>query len=505
MAATTNGALPANLGAFYLEHYRTVFRASLAAGEARPLVIPFSILGSFVLPVLYLSIPHRKRPWLYQARFAVAAALVALNLQTIASTSSTQMAFAYGAGLMASWCTMWSLTLLLFMRPQFEAARIERRLRKSSSIPPQKAPDESLAKVAAHHEHYWQPFPEDGSLLQRLSWTYDLFMALRGEPVNLDAMPTTTRAGYHRSLTYRSFLRNRLFHIAWAWLALDIWTVTARRDPYFVLGPDYTTAVPSHPLPAALSALPLPLLELVRSLFGLVGILAGLFFYMNCYQLMLCCVLGQRLLGVRADLWQHPSIFGSFDNVLDRGLGGFWSGWWHQTFRVAFVAPTAWLAGHQKGSGGLLGSMPMLAKVLVLFVAFFQSGLLHAAGGYTSVPETTRVWYPMAFFLLSFVGIVVQTAVCGVFRRQIGEKVSRGWRRAGNLVFAALWLHYTRWAVIDDMSRAALWLIEPVPVSPLRLMGLGLGLPGESWWRWDMEYLPTWYRGAHWWESGIRL
>ncbi|KAK3337027.1 membrane bound O-acyl transferase family-domain-containing protein [Cercophora scortea] len=534
-----------NIPAFYLAHYRSQFATRVAAGEARPLVIPFSLLGPLILPVLYLAIPHTKRPWLYRARLVVAAAMLALNAWTAATTSSANMAVAYAVGLMAVFGSFWGLAVVVFMRVQFESARVEMRLRKENVveveepaevgsggggggyvyavIDGQPVPDESVAATIGEHEYYWQTYPETGSFMQRLGWVWDLYTSFRGTgwthaipsipsptpptnlhslpppPVDLSSISLVTPTGYHRSLTRSSFLRNRLLHILWSYLLLDLWTITARHDPYFIPGP--IPASPSPALPPFLASLPPSLLSLQRTALGSLGILAALGLYMNLYQLLAFSLLFRSSSSPRGQLWQYPSIFGSFThNVLARGLAGLWGGWWHQTFRLGFTAPTTFALRR-----GWLDSRPraLSTRVLALFIAFLLSGILHAAGGYTSIPHTTRAWGPVAFFVGSFAGVLVQTVLCAVCRPWI-ERVPRPWRRAGNALFVALWMHATMGAVVEDMSRAGLWLYEPVPVSIVRLLGLG-GMPAEGWWRWDGEFLPRWYSGRHWWESGIRL
>ncbi len=276
------------------------------------------------------------------------------------------------------------------------------------------------------------------------------------------------------------------------YVALDFCAVAMTVDPYFVFGPD----PPRRPLPAFLDRLPQTVLEAYRSGVSALGLLAALHVIFGLDQVLGCAVLGP-LLGVRGELWNYPSAFGSFDQVLDRGLGGFWGGWWHQTFRSGFAAPALWLIRK-----GYLGPGVRSTRAVVGLVAFAQSGILHASGSITALPRT-RCWQPLVFFLLSWAGIVLQETVCFAFEPQI-RTLPRTCRRAGNLLFVLLWLHCTRWAIIDDMSRSALWLFEPVPISPLRW--LGFGLPGDSWWRWDRDHLPKgWHTGKHWWESGIAL
>ncbi|KAL2165140.1 hypothetical protein VTH06DRAFT_436 [Thermothelomyces fergusii] len=562
---------PFNLGAFHQERYRAAFKAALEAGEVRPLVIPWSLVGSFFLPLVYLSIPHVNRPWLYRMRWLVAGAVIYLNVRLLQTTSAINESVAYGAGLLAAWGTMNALRLLIFTRPQWDAARVERRPRrpgvrlgeeteKQAAMVP---PDESVAASLAHSEYFWQPFPATGSLLTRLGWTADLMTAFRGagwncaissiphppfppkkkkklegEPVRLDLIPLASRTGIARSPTYASFLRSRLLELTLSYLTIDFWTITCRRDPYFVLGPDYRLY--SYPLPAFYSRLPFPQLTIpffARSLFAITGIIAALRLYVSALQLVIVFPL-RGLFGVRAELWQHPSLFGGFvPSVLDRGLAGFWGGWWHQTFRAGFVAPARWLLrqhGHvhhrhhhhhhhdchrNHQSNPSTRENRTAQMLLESFLAFALSGLLHSAGGYTAVSRTTRFWTPILFFVLQPVGIVLQAAATSLAQRLASssssvlagsspkERPPRWLRRAANLGFTVLWLDLTAWGLVDDLSRAGLWLFEPVPVSPFRI--LGFGAPGDSrWWRWDsVGYGLGWHtgRGGRWWESGVTL
>jgi len=241
----------------------------------------------------------------------------------------------------------------------------------------------------------------------------------------------------------------------------------------------------THPLPAFLSSLPPPLLSVLRSILSLFGVLSALHLYLPLAQLLSLLSSSSQ---PSSPLFLYPSISGS----LPLSLTAFWSSFWHQSFRSGFTFPTT----HLIRLGYLPPSHP-LTKTIGVFIAFLLSGLMHGLGGYTSVPETTQFLGPVLFFLLQAVGIAVE--------RVVGRYVSvaRGWKRVGNVLFMVGWLHAANGLLIEDMSRSGLWLFEPVPVSPLRMMGCGE--PGEVWWRWDETYIPRWYWGRWWWESGIRL
>ncbi|KAK3300411.1 uncharacterized protein B0H64DRAFT_470511 [Chaetomium fimeti] len=530
-----------NLAVYQRQQYRDAFNTALAAGEVKPLIIPWSFVGSFFLPLLYLSIPHTNRPWLYRMRWLVAATVVYLNVHLLQTTSAINEAVAFATGLLAVWGTIWALRLLIFTRPQWDAARVERRPRRTENghggkredavvmVPP----DESVAASLPHNEYFWQPFPATAPYLTRLGWTADLLTACRGagwnfsistiphppfptkpldgnELVRIDLIPLASRAGTQRSQTYAAFLRSRLLNFTLSYLTIDLLTSIMRQDPYFVLGPDYASQ--GYPLPPLYARLPLPQLTipLLRNIPALAGIMAGIHLYHSLLQLAIVFPL-RSLFGARAELWQHPTLFGGFvPSVLDRGLAGFWGGWWHQTFRAGFVAPARWwFAARRRPEVGpeankdnnhtnnhhsnSTNNKPPTALFAEPLLAFLLSGLLHAAGGHTAVPRITRPWTSLAFFALQTVGIALQTTLLPNLLPNPTPKRSKTLlRRLTNLLFTLLWLQLTAWGLIDDMGRAGVWLFEPVPASPLRALGLvgtgtGTGTVGgdEAWWRWD--------------------
>ncbi|KAK1834661.1 membrane bound O-acyl transferase family-domain-containing protein [Podospora conica] len=507
---------PTNLPTYYRDLYRSQYHADLANGTVRPLTIPYSLLGC-LLPVFYLTIPHRRRPWLYRSRFLVVLAMILFNIDVVfwRRTSSANFAGSYATGLTCAWGTIWGITLLLVMNVQGGVARIAMRRQTDPNRDYVKevayVPDESIrTAIKQGWEYYWQPYPEDAPFTTRLGWVWNLYTSFRGAgwsfaiptiphpppPTNISSSPPVVftpssfrphPTGSSISPTHSSFIRSRLFDIFWTYLALDLWTVTARYDTYFVPGPGVS-------LPPANIPIPPSLVPFSHTLLSALGILSALIHYLSLFQLLSYLLTRPP----HRQLHQYPSPFGSLLALPRRGLPGVWSSFWHQSFRLGFTFPTFLLPS----------SLPRhhpLRTITTTLSAFLLSGLLHAAGGFTCpagpVAAKTQWWMPVGFFLAQFVGVTVQAVGAWVVPRRVG----RGVRGVGNTLFALGWLHVTNWMLIGDFSRAGLWLFEPLPVSVVRLVGWGP--EGEGWWRWDGSFLPGWTAGmgGRWWEGGVRL
>lgn len=220
--SATPTALP-NLGAHIRDLYRLHFAQQIQAGALKPLIIPYSLLGTFILPLLYFTIPHVRRPWLHRARFPLWLAIVAFNIIEARSTSSANFAIGYAIGLMQAWGILWCMTLLVWMDPQVEAERVERRRRVSGGAKAKalvrgvergggnghaalnghriesvdgagddkvdltngvgvlNAPDEDVARsLKEGYEYYWQAYPADAPFTTRFEWSWDLVSSFRG-------------------------------------------------------------------------------------------------------------------------------------------------------------------------------------------------------------------------------------------------------------------------------------------------------------------------------------
>ncbi|KAI1805986.1 membrane bound O-acyl transferase family-domain-containing protein [Daldinia bambusicola] len=116
-----------DIASAYREIYRAKFQDEVRTGVKKPFLVPLYLLSYWVIPVIYLAIPHKNRPWLYRARWLVLALAVALNIYTILNVSSHNFASAYGAGLVGAWGIVWNFTLLVWTDPQLEAKRVDIR------------------------------------------------------------------------------------------------------------------------------------------------------------------------------------------------------------------------------------------------------------------------------------------------------------------------------------------------------------------------------------------
>ncbi|KAI0141096.1 hypothetical protein F4776DRAFT_548611 [Hypoxylon sp. NC0597] len=617
----------ADIAIIYRDLYHAKFWNDVQAGYKTPFLVPLHLLGVWFLPTLYLAIPHKNRPWLYQARWVVLAFVVVFNFNMILHVSSHNFGTAYGTGLVAAWGIVWNLTLLVWTKPQWEAKRVDiRRKKKQKSLnsnghstllsptlqnghatksttkeqgshpsenlqrgrniqedfeeEPEFAnttgvelngnenhnghrPDglegrlahakttnladmsedstktlfetirasglkgngvlstAELEKLAAEQEfeYYWQEYPADASFWTRLDWAFDIVSTFRMTGWNwaipclppykpppklgdyqlpLSSVgPQRTKQGYTRELSRKDLFIRRFFFIMLPnYILVDFCAVYMTADPYFVLGPEH-----NEPLPPHLASLSPLLLFVHRTALSFAGTLSALHLLFNAGALALAFLPPlPQILRFRAHPWHLPSPTGSFTEVLDRGLAGFWGSWWHQTFRFGFAAPAQYLLREGYVKPGTARARAAAAAAC----AFLTSGFLHASGSYSTVPDRTKWYLPPFFFLLAGFGTTLQSWLArAVFRAYI-ERLPRWARRLGNFAFVLVWMCMTSWLLVDDFGRCGIWLFEPVPVSIFRALGLGPSRDRRVW-RLEADILPRWYWGRHWWDTGLAI
>ncbi|KAL1302593.1 hypothetical protein AAFC00_002970 [Neodothiora populina] len=372
----------------------------------------------------------------------------------------------------------------------------------------------------------WQSYPA-GPFIERLDWICDLFGSFRGmgwsfriaglppppESVQHDLSMNTGQAPYegdthvgrsgnHRYHTRREILRYNGFLLVRNYLILDLLKTLIVNDPYFWTG-SYTQR-PRY-LPAWLDAYPV-IDQSSRLLISLAAVYYSLETIFSLGPLFFVGILGPRYIGVRGEPWIYSDQFGSFSAVLDKGLAGWWGGWWHQTFRFGFESPStrllALLGWHDRKSPA--------AKLLQLCVAFALSGCVHACGSYTQLGDTQPLKGPFLFFVLQVVGISAQLALTAFLNKLgIASRTPKWLSRMANFVYVHVWLYHTAPLLVDDFARGGVWLYEPLPFSPLR--GLGFGADEDGWFPLSagnaggVRDIFRWHRGSTWWNSGVAL
>lgn len=366
------------------------------------------------------------------------------------------------------------------------------------------------AKLADEEwEYFWQPYPEN--FFTRIGWVTDLILSFRGQgwnfsiPSNPPLPPNiaeslgepvtttlTSRVGVQRFASRTELAKYQLPKFLACYIILDFIKMHIIWDPYM------RTGDVSLPAPPYIAWLPTGGHIFVRRLIQLVGILTAIEYTELLSPLVFCLLLGPTsFLGLRGASWQYPTTWGGPHIILSKSLNGLWGGWWHQTFRIGFAAPSNYLIRHH-----WMSRKSISGQMTALLIAFAISGSLHLCGSLSQLPET-RPFGPMRFFLLQVPGILIQTLFLAIFSKQI-ERFPLWSRKFANGLYSFIWLLITSPSFVDDMNRGGVWMFEPLPFSPLR--ALGLGPHGESMWPWKDIYGAYWEgtRGR-WWESGWAL
>ncbi|KAF2087610.1 hypothetical protein K490DRAFT_41473 [Saccharata proteae CBS 121410] len=542
-----------------LAHLHAKYDADISSGQYEPFVYPWSSFGALAVFV-YLLIPHHNSRFLKLLRYPVWAFNAYFSVYTILHCRARNSAPAFSIGLISAWSIIWTATILLVHDAQTEFQRIERseggvsanfqsssnKSTENGNAATTKAPNgispvttikdvelatetKKLGSKAGPANRkgmfVWQHFPLT-PFIERLDWVADLFCNFRGMGWNwrisgLAPPPLWVQKelqkdtgfppedkdthvgsdGTRRYHTRKEVLWAGLKTFVWGYIQLDALKVIALLDPYMwgVVPVDDTASAPTF-LPSLVRTSPV-LIKGFRLLVSLFCIKVALQTIFALAPLFFVGVVGTKWLGARAEPWMYPDTYGSFRMVLNKGLAGWWGGWWHQTFRFAFEAPSRRLITSLN-----LNRRSLPAKALQLLTAFALSGSLHASGSYTQLGHTHPISGPLVFFTSQALGIVVQI-VLSTFLDKAGitAKTPRLVRQLTNFAYVHVWFFYTAPLLCDDFARGGLWMMEPVPVSFLRLAGVGDGRFG--WWCWGTSEEAgdwfRWHRGRHWWQSGI--
>jgi hypothetical protein len=520
-------------------------------GEVSPLLLQH-VIGFPLLLILPLVIPLRSHGISLLVRFVFFSFILSAAIYVLLRIRTLSMAMGCGLGIVTSWLTVWAAALLIFNDPQKNFERIERKIiifpdvkgasRENGSTRPTGAKTSQTDGLAARlqprdrcAQHSvaiaeqkgeclgqevlkWQPYPN--SFAHRLDWALDLVFNFRGPAwnwriPNLPPLPkvvvdclrdrtseleTPDAFSVQNS---RSCLGGALRTMAVSYIALDIGKVVMNRDPYF-WGVTTITSPPPAPFDYLVS---LPLLVRVhRLLLAGYGIFTAIHFVTSfcpviflglslCFPRLSRAISGQPLDAA----WLYPRYFGPFTSVLDYGLPGCWSRWWHQLFFFGFMQPADFIYTLFPEN---LKQRKNVCRAVRTLVVFSFSGLVHACGSYTQFGPTR----PINVFLFFFVqapGIMTQRfLVRNVIPRLLPFRIPLWLRRTANLAFVIAWFTLTGPLIVDDYSKGGLWLLEPVPFSVLR--ALGFDLEGGGWFCWHKPWF-RWWRSDTWWQTGVQM
>ena len=501
-------------------YYNSVYDSLIDSGKAIPFIYPWAGAGAFGV-LGYLLVDHRQHKW---TRHIVYASLLVFQLWCIRTTRAVHPAAAFGVGLISGWGLLWVFALMVAKDCQTDFVRLQRRGGSSDGKPASMngtAANGNVSKTTKdsapkESELYWQPYPP--KFIDRLDWIADAFCSFRGVGWNFQSsgvprLPKQIEAGLHSNVDVpstpetmtvsrtgiRRFAdRQKLFRLcirdlALGYLILDVVKTLMARDRYFI---GYMDAPPPAYLPTIIQQ-SYTLTKSYRLLISLAGVYFALREIFTLGPLFFCFIVGPKYIGLRGEPWMNPpDMFGSFSNVLDQGIGGWWGGWWHQVFRYGFEAPTEMILEALR-----MDKKSQRGKLISLFVAFTLSGCLHACGSYTQLGDTRPFRGPFVFFLLQPFGIVAQLLAAQLLKQTgITERLPKPVRQAANFVVVHIWLYYTAPLLMDDFARGGVWLYEPLIFSPLR--GLGLGAKDDGFFCW-WNGIVFWRSGKHWWDTGL--
>jgi hypothetical protein len=508
-----------------VDRYYATYDEQITSGEYQPFLYPWGTLGAAVV-IAYLCIPHQNRPWLKNCRYLAFAWLVGFAAYSIMYTRARGMAPAFGVGLISAWSVAWVFAIMICNDAQVDFQRIERLegvFGRSTKMPEKEKDSNDIVKGHAgprdrHGEFAWQPYPLT-PFIERLDWVLDIFCNFRGAGWNWrtsalppppkhiqeqlsrnsrGALPKTSnrvhsgQVALHPTLT--ELLRVNAKTFLSGYIILDALKTLMMHDPYF-------WGLMNRPPPPYLPFTLLPaspvFLHIYRQLISMLAVKHALQTLFSLAPLFFAGILRPRLLGARAEPWMYPSTWGSYAVVLDKGLAGWWSAWWHQTFRFAFQEPSKRVCeklGWDRKSAK--------AKGVQLVIAFGASGVVHACGSFTCAGDTRPIRGPMAFFMLQAVGIFAEALGVQVLKKMgFANRIPRSARRVLTFAYVHVWFYFTAHLLCDDFARGGIWLFEPVPVSLFR--GLGLGADKrDGWFHWGLESL-RWHRGETWMASGV--
>lgn len=470
--------------------YQTQWKQAVEDRAYLPFILPYSVFN-YVLLILYLL--YSRSIWVEKSRYFVFAAIVWLSISTMADCRTLNLDYGVIIGIMSSWCILWSTTLMIFHTPHRDFCRLVKLSRKASQQTAHEAPavEDPLRKSngasenprscqqTGHEDYVWEYMP--GNFWPRLGWVLDLLTSLRGLHWSWRSSRIPPISTLHAKDTRRRPFQAGLW-LMFIYIGLDVLNIIAKTDSYFwgVVDPSESYISASHAYHSFITFLCLLFVNLA---------------IFNGPPLLYIHILGPNIVGTLSEPWMHVTAPGPIQSILDDGLRGFWNSWWHQMFRFALSSPGVWLADRLGISRAFV-----TIKWLRVIIAFTLSGIIHACGCYTMWPATSSSKLFLSF-MLQPVGMVLQDFIALVARILGVNEMSKvsGMMR---LCFTVFWLWLTFGLAGDEYARGGMWLVEPVPFSPLRC--LGFGPVQQGCWLW-YGVSPHLYSGAHWWQTGLAI
>ncbi|OAP62410.1 hypothetical protein AYL99_04613 [Fonsecaea erecta] len=340
----------------------------------------------------------------------------------------------------------------------------------------------------------WEHMP--GNPWRRLLWILDLITSFRTVHWSWSSSASPPDARWlNNDSSYRTASAGRnLSRFLVDYFLIDLLKCIMIADPYFV---GYSTKQPPPYLSPYLTSS--GALYTYRLLLSTAGMYLAVDLEYSTAALVQVNFLGPGILGLNALPFAFPPIWGNPSAILRKGLRGFWGQCWHQFFRMHFVsigdAMANILLRNEHWNPCNYGSpdrkprqdlKPSRARHVVRIVTvFLLSGILHACASYTLLGPAKPV-ATFLFFALQPLGMAIQHACSRLFAGSYLPSLPDRWtamiRQAANAGFTLLWLWGTGGMFFDDMAKGGMWLLEPIPVSFIR--GLGLSNYDKRFWCW---------------------
>ncbi|PNS16630.1 hypothetical protein CAC42_4594 [Sphaceloma murrayae] len=396
---------------------------------------------------------------------------------------------------------LWAVFLLAFKDPRKDFIRIVKRETRDGVVSPSAPSEDKTTDVSTNtsartqlKQRDYEEVPYPAELLPRLSWVGTLLISFRltdwkiGSPHH-DRKQPAPATGY----THLGFIAFALGRSFIGYLLVDMTCYVIKHDPFFTT---ISTSLFTPPRQASVSSLPAILTALytlpITTAATRATLTAAIAWALISQQYYLPTIFPVLLhyFHLLSDTWSPhlwPPYFGPASTILDRGLRGFWSTYWHQVMRFMVSGPGSWMTKL------LLGSADHRNQTLEYFVhtavAFGLSGVIHmglvprAPLHGNAGPHWIRL-YIGAFFWLQPVGMLVEKAVAGLAARAVPASLKRSskGRALGRCAFAVwIWV----WAclcfpLLAEAGRQMGWFRHyTVPWSLVHW------LRGEDAWMWS--------------------